>query len=247
MTVYDNLVTVAGSAFAGTTEADRDEFLRQQVYKINADDALWDTLTAETQTWFNNACDVQAKNGDNFAPPVPEGFPELGAVEVTPEAVETAGETTGTAEEAPAAEAAPAKPKRASRAKKPAASKTKTKAPSKSKGTKVSATPPADTTDEAPAAEAPKKTRAKKEKAPKQPKERAVPMADYVRDLILSDITLSLDEIMTTLEGKGIAMKRSSAHVVYLNTQQAITAILRNGKVQTKDSNGKLKTIITTS
>lgn len=69
----------------------------------------------------------------------------------------------------------------------------------------------------------------KKEKAPKEP--RGPIAANAVREILCEDMTTSLDELMTKLEERGIAMQRSSAQVVHLNTVRAFEVALEVGKV----------------
>jgi len=69
----------------------------------------------------------------------------------------------------------------------------------------------------------------KKEKAPKEP--RGPIAANAVREILCEDMTTSLDELMTKLEERVVAMQRSSAQVVHLNTVRAFEVALEVGKV----------------
>lgn len=76
----------------------------------------------------------------------------------------------------------------------------------------------------------PKEPKVKKEKAPKEP--RGPIAANAVREILCEDMTTSLDDLMTKLEERGIAMQRSSAQVVHLNTVRAFEVAIEVGQVK---------------
>ena len=76
-------------------------------------------------------------------------------------------------------------------------------------------------------------TEPKAEKAPKEP--RGPIAANAVREILCEDMTTTLDELMAELEKRGVAMQRSSAQVVHLNTVRAFEVALEVGKVCKKD------------
>lgn len=79
-------------------------------------------------------------------------------------------------------------------------------------------------------------TEPKKEKVAKEPKEPRGPIAaNAVREILCEDMTTTLDELMAELEKRGVAMQRSSAQVVHLNTVRAFEVALEVGKVCKKD------------
>ncbi len=59
--------------------------------------------------------------------------------------------------------------------------------------------------------------------------------ANAVREILCEDMTTTLDELMAELEKRGVAMQRSSAQVVHLNTVRAFEVALEVGKVCKKD------------
>ena len=80
---------------------------------------------------------------------------------------------------------------------------------------------------------APKEPKMKKEKAPKEPKEPKGPTAaNAVREILCENMDRTLDEIMTELEARGVAMQRSSMQVVALNTVRAFEMAIQVGEVR---------------
>ena len=80
---------------------------------------------------------------------------------------------------------------------------------------------------------APKEPKVKKEKAPKEPKEPKGPTAaNAVREILCENMDRTLDEIMTELEARGVAMQRSSMQVVALNTVRAFEMAIQVGEVR---------------
>ena len=93
------------------------------------------------------------------------------------------------------------------------------------------------------AEEAEKKTKAPKppkEKKPKAPKEKKVRESSpsnsgTMRELLMDNIDISLDDLLKALEEKGMVAKRSSAHIVWFNSQQVMKVMLAKGEFK----NGK--------
>lgn len=78
-----------------------------------------------------------------------------------------------------------------------------------------------------------KEPKVKKEKAPKEPKEPKGPTAaNAVREILCENMDRTLDEIMTELEARGVAMQRSSMQVVALNTVRAFEMAIQVGEVR---------------
>lgn len=85
---------------------------------------------------------------------------------------------------------------------------------------------------------APKEPKVKKEKATKEPKEPKGPTAaNAVREILCENMDRTLDEIMTELEARGVAMQRSSMQVVALNTVRAFEMAIQVGEVRNAAGN----------
>ena len=105
-------------------------------------------------------------------------------------------------------------------------------------GATVTLNPPAgmiseEASDEKAPAE--KKPKAKKEKQPKEAKpkkEKVIPAARHVREILCEDCSLTLAQVMEKLQERGIEMKPSSAQVVYLNTTSAFKVAAEVGEVK---------------
>lgn len=86
-------------------------------------------------------------------------------------------------------------------------------------------------------AKEPKEPKPKKEKVAKEPKESVPSNSGIMRDLLAEAYDVSLDELMTKLEEKGVVAKRSSVHIVWFNTQKTMEVLLKAGGFKDKAGN----------
>ena len=210
------------------------EYLNRVVVTIsNLDEAVWDTLPEEMQSWYNDVATLLSENGENEdgtltvveLPPFPDYEPLPPPDPKVP--VLRAPKPAKTAKtKEPKAPKEPKEPKAKKEPKEPKAKK-EPKAPKEPKE--------------------PKEPKAKKEpKAPKEPKEPKEPRgpvaATAVREILCNNMELSIDEVLAQLEERGIKMQRSSCQVVHLNTVRAFQVAQTLGTVKLADGSVILTT-----
>jgi len=192
------------------------EYLNRVVVTIsNLDEAVWDTLPEEMQSWYNDVATLLSENGENEdgtltvveLPPFPDYEPLPPPDPKVPVL------------RAP-------KPAKTAKTKEPKAPKE----PKEPKAKKEPKEPKAKKEPKAP-------------KEPKEPKEPRGPVAaTAVREILCNNMELSIDEVLAQLEERGIKMQRSSCQVVHLNTVRAFQVAQTLGTVKLADGSVILTT-----
>jgi len=77
-----------------------------------------------------------------------------------------------------------------------------------------------------------KETIGKEEKKAKKPKREGPPVTQLAREIFCSDISMTLEELLTKLEEKGIEIKKSTAQNVYLNALRSFETAIELGEVE---------------
>lgn len=80
----------------------------------------------------------------------------------------------------------------------------------------------------------PKEPKEPKVKEPKEPKELVPSNSGTMRELLAESYDQSLDDLMNALEERGFVAKRSSAHIVWFNTQRVMDVLLAKGYFKNK-------------
>ena len=105
--------------------------------------------------------------------------------------------------------------------------------PAKGKAPKAPKAPKAAKEPKAP--KAPKA--AKEPKAPKEPKVSLPSNSGTMREILAAKWNISLDDLMKELEEKEFVAKRSSAHIVWFNTQKTMELLIAKGSFGDKEGN----------
>mgnify|MGYP000985262640 CR=1 FL=1 len=189
-------------------DEDNQAFFQRVAFELqNLSEEDWNKLPVDLQDWYNKAAEVLSMTGEDDEP---------GTIDMLPGMVKAK------------------KPAKAKKVKEPVEEveevieivEDEEVAEKPKRGRK----PKAD--------KAPKEPKVKKEKAPKEPKEPKGPTAaNAVREILCENMDRTLDEIMTELEARGVAMQRSSMQVVALNTVRAFEMAIQVGEVRNAAGN----------